>query len=55
MTEDTKAAAGQDEALSDEDLKDVSGGVDFDELRRENLEKDSSRIDELRRENLEKD
>jgi hypothetical protein len=29
--------------------------VDFDELRRENLDKDAVDFDELRRENLEKD
>jgi hypothetical protein len=55
MSEDTtKPAKGEDEALSDDQLKDVSGGVDFNQLRRENLDKDASRLDEIRRENLEK-
>ena len=43
------------EQLSDEQLERVSGGVDFDQLRRENLEKDAVDFDQLRRENLEKD
>lgn len=58
MTEDvnTEAAVIQvDEQLSDEQLKDVSGGVNFDQLRQENLDKDASGLDEIRRENLEKD
>ncbi len=56
MTEETKKdAASKDEQLSDEQLKDVSGGVNFDQLRRENLDKDASNLDELRRENLDKD
>lgn len=55
MTEDTaKTVATEDESLSDDQLKEVSGGVDFDQLRRENLDKDASRLDEIRRENLEK-
>jgi hypothetical protein len=55
MSEDTtKPAKSEDEALSDDQLKDVSGGVDFNQLRRENLDKDASRLDEIRRENLEK-
>jgi Mg/Co/Ni transporter MgtE len=36
-------------------LEEVAGGVDFNQLRRENLDKDASRLDEIRRENLEKD
>lgn len=55
MIEDTVNAATEDDALSDEQLKEVSGGVDFERLRQENLEKDASRLDEIRRENLEKD
>lgn len=56
MTEETKTdAVAKDEQLSDEQLKEVSGGVNFDQLRRENLDKDASSLDEVRRENLEKD
>ncbi len=56
MAEDnTKAVMTEDESLSDEQLKEVSGGVDFDQLRQENLDKDASRLDDIRRENLEKD
>ncbi|PSR16683.1 hypothetical protein C8255_16570 [filamentous cyanobacterium CCP3] len=54
MLEDTKVVA-EDESLSDDQLKEVAGGVDFDQLRQENLEKDASRLDEIRRDNLEKD
>ncbi|PSN12025.1 hypothetical protein C7293_21945 [filamentous cyanobacterium CCT1] len=54
MLEDTKVVA-EDESLSDDQLKEVAGGVDFDQLRQENLDKDASRLDEIRRENLEKD
>ncbi|MDJ0706675.1 MAG: hypothetical protein QNJ46_25675 [Leptolyngbyaceae cyanobacterium MO_188.B28] len=43
------------EQLSDEQLEGVAGGVDFDQLRRENLDKDAVDFDQLRRENLEKD
>jgi hypothetical protein len=55
MIEDTKAVVVEDESLSDDQLKEVAGGVDFDQLRQENLDKDASRLDEIRRENLEKD
>jgi hypothetical protein len=55
MIEDTKKAATEDESLSDDQLEEVAGGVDFNQLRRENLDKDASRLDEIRRENLEKD
>lgn len=58
MTEETKkdvATEKSDEQLSDEELKDVSGGVNFDQLRRENLDKDASNLDEIRRQNLDKD
>ena len=48
-------ATKKDEPLSDEQLDNVSGGVNFDQLRRENLDKDASNLDELRRENLDKD
>ncbi len=41
--------------LSDDQLETVAGGVDFDQLRRENLDKDAVDFDQLRRENLEKD
>ena len=41
--------------LSDEQLEQVAGGVDFDQLRRENLDKDAVDFDQLRRENLDKD
>lgn len=41
--------------LSDQQLVQVAGGVDFDQLRRENLEKDAVDFDQLRRENLDKD
>ena len=41
--------------FSDEQLEQVSGGVDFDQLRRENLDKDAVDVDQLRRDNLEKD
>ena len=41
--------------LSDEQLEAVTGGVDFDQLRRENLDKDAVDFDQLRRENLDKD
>ena len=43
------------DAVSDEQLENVSGGVDFDQLRRENLDKDAVDFDQLRRENLDKD
>lgn len=54
MSEDTKKAPEGTE-LSDDQLEGVAGGVDADQLRRENLDKDASNLDELRRENLEKD
>jgi hypothetical protein len=50
-----KKADDADQQLSQDELKDVAGGVDFDQLRRENLDKDASRLDEIRRENLDKD
>ncbi|MGF1459011.1 MAG: hypothetical protein ACFBSG_08285 [Leptolyngbyaceae cyanobacterium] len=43
------------EHISEQELTQVSGGVNFDQLRRENLDKDAVNFDELRRENLEKD
>ena len=43
------------EQFSDQQLEQVSGGVDFDQLRRENLDKDAVNFDELRREKLDKD
>lgn len=56
MIEETvNTVSVEDESLSDEQLKEVAGGVDFEQLRRENLDKDASRLDEIRRENLEKD
>ena len=41
--------------LSDEQLEQVAGGVDFDQLRRDNLDKDAVDFDQLRRDNLDKD
>ena len=41
--------------LSDEQLEAIAGGVDFDHLRRENLDKGAVDFDQLRRENLDKD
>ena len=41
--------------LSDQQLEAVVGGVDFDQLRRENLNKDAVDFDQLRRDNLDKD
>lgn len=55
MAQDSTNAPKKDEQLSDEQLKEVSGGVNFDQLRRENLDKDASNLDEIRRENLDKD
>ncbi|MEM6424984.1 MAG: hypothetical protein AAGF66_14910 [Cyanobacteria bacterium P01_H01_bin.119] len=52
MSAETNKQEGQ---LSEDQLKEVSGGVDFDQLRRENLDKDAANFDELRRENLDKD
>ena len=40
--------------LSDEQLETVTGGVDFDQLRRDNLDKGAVDFDQLRRDNLEK-
>lgn len=37
--------------ISDQQLEQVTGGVDFDQLRRENLDKDAVDFDQLRREN----
>lgn len=53
--EPSKDAVKKEEQLSDDQLETVAGGVDFDQLRRENLNKDASNLDELRRENLDKD
>lgn len=53
--EAAKDATKKEEQLSDEQLETVAGGVDFDQLRRENLNKDASNLDEIRRENLDKD
>lgn len=41
--------------ISDEQLESVGGGVDFDQLRRDNLDKDAVDFDQLRRDNLDKD
>jgi len=41
--------------LTDEQLSAVAGGVDFDQLRRDNLDKDAVDFDQLRRDNLDKD
>jgi hypothetical protein len=48
-------AEAKKDTVSDEQLANVSGGVNFDELRRENLDKDAVDFDQLRRENLDKD
>ena len=53
--QDKKQASTSEGQLSDEQLEGVAGGVDFDKLRRENLEKDAVDFDKLRQENLEKD
>ncbi|MCG8362380.1 MAG: hypothetical protein MJA27_03485 [Pseudanabaenales cyanobacterium] len=50
-----KSKAAEEGQLSDEQLEGVAGGVNFDQLRQENLEKDASRLDEIRQQNLEKD
>lgn len=57
MSEQEKAKneVAEEGQLSDDQLEGVAGGVNFDQLRRENLDKDASRLDELRQENLEKD
>ncbi|NJL87246.1 MAG: hypothetical protein HC886_16735 [Leptolyngbyaceae cyanobacterium SM1_1_3] len=58
MAEDMKKEVekeASEEQLSEEQLKNVAGGVNFDQLRRDNLDKDASQIDEIRRENLDKD
>lgn len=55
MKEAAKDAVDKVEEIADEKLKEVAGGVNFDQLRRENLDKDASNLDELRRENLDKD
>ena len=52
MVSNNLLANGQ---LSEQDLTQVSGGVNFDQLRRENLDKDGVDFDQLRRENLDKD
>lgn len=54
MSEDVKKGPEGDQ-LSDDQLEDVAGGVNVDQLRRENLDKDASNLDEIRRENLDKD
>lgn len=57
MTEEQKKQnqqPEQQEQVSDEQLENVSGGVDFDELRRENRDKSAVDFDELRRENRDK-
>ena len=38
--QDKKPASVSEGQLSDEQLEGAAGGVDFDQLRRENLEKD---------------
>ena len=50
-----QSAAQSHDQLSDQQLEQVAGGVDFDQLRRENLDKDAIDFDQLRRENLDKD
>ena len=41
--------------LSVNQLESIVGGVDFDQLRRDNLDKDAVDFDQLRRDNLDKD
>ena len=53
--QDKKQDAASEGQLSDEQLEGAAGGVDFDQLRRENLDKDAVDFDKLRQENLEKD
>lgn len=55
MSEQDPKKQGAEGELSEDQLKEVSGGVNLDQLRRENLDKDASGLDEIRRENLEKD
>ena len=50
-----QTAAQSQEQLSDQQLEQVSGGVDFDQLRRENRDSNAVDFDQLRRENLDKD
>ena len=50
----TKGKAAEEGQLSDDQLEGVAGGVNFDQLRRENLEKDAVDFDKLREENLDK-
>ncbi len=57
MTEEQKKQtqpAQPQEQVSDEQLQDVAGGVDFDKLRRENRDKSAVDFDELRRDNRDK-
>ena len=53
--QDKKQASTSEGQLSDEQLEGAAGGVDFDQLRRDNLDKDAVDFDKLRQENLEKD
>ncbi|MEM0979427.1 MAG: hypothetical protein AAGH78_04045 [Cyanobacteria bacterium P01_H01_bin.58] len=56
LEESKMSEANKDQSqLSEQQLENVSGGVDFDQLRRENLDKDAVDFDQLRRENLDKD
>jgi hypothetical protein len=55
MSEETTNVSIEDESLSDEQLEDVSGGADWEQLRQDTLDRNSaSRLDEIREENLEK-
>lgn len=51
----TKGKAAEEGQLSDDQLEGVAGGVNFDKLRQENLDKDAVDFDKLREENLNKD
>ena len=53
--QDKKKTPMAEGELSDEQLEGAAGGVNFDQLRQENLDKDATDFDKLRQENLEKD
>ncbi|MGF1567875.1 MAG: hypothetical protein ACFCVD_07365 [Nodosilinea sp.] len=53
MAEDKKEML--EDQISDEQLEEVAGGVNLDQLRQENLDKDAVDFDTARQQNLEKD
>ena len=53
--EKIKSKATEEGQLSDDQLEGVAGGVNFDQLRQENLDKDAVDFDQVRQDNLEKD